>query len=105
MHILQVELCQQKTVTGNTQFCLIEAVKILFENTAIYFCEKLIVQRDGLGVGFHLHHQKLKYTFFIPYQIRPTIESANVHTISIAPRVACSYKIAQLQNNAVKSLI
>ena len=31
MNIIKVELCNRKIVTGSTVFCLIEAVKLLFE--------------------------------------------------------------------------
>ena len=53
LHIIKVELCKRKIVTGSTLFCLIEAMKLLFSNNAIYFGEKLILQKDGFGMGFH----------------------------------------------------
>ena len=53
LHIIKVELCKRKIVTGSTLFCLIEAMKLLFSNNAIYFGDKLILQKDGFGMGFH----------------------------------------------------
>ena len=53
MNIIKIELCKRKIVTGSTLFCLIEAVKLLFANNAIYFGNKLILQKDGFGMGFH----------------------------------------------------
>ena len=53
MNIIKKELCRRKIITGSTLFCLIEAVKLLYANNAIFFGDNLILQKDGFGMGFH----------------------------------------------------